>query len=100
MASSNSRVLSESTPKMMEEAAMERQSRVERMCELGLRVVALSLTLAAALMVGVDKETKIVSVTIAPSLPALHVPVTAKWSYMSAFVYVFLRLFKPCLDHP
>ncbi|XP_030552487.1 CASP-like protein 1E1 isoform X2 [Rhodamnia argentea] len=54
--------------------------------DLLLRTLALALTLAAAIVVGVDKESKIVPVAISQSL-TLHVRATAKWQYMSAFVY-------------
>ncbi|KAI6683959.1 hypothetical protein NL676_029872 [Syzygium grande] len=56
-------------------------------CGLVLRLLAMALTLAAAVVLGVDKQTKTVPVQVSPSLPPLHVPVTAKWRYLSAFVY-------------
>lgn len=52
-----------------------------------LRFLAFALTLVAAIVVGVDKQTKLVSMTVASTLPPISVPVTAKWHYMSAFVY-------------
>lgn len=55
--------------------------------EVVLRVLALVLTLVAAILLGVDKQTKIVSVTISPGLPPFNVPATAKFNYLSAFVY-------------
>ena len=54
--------------------------------EVVLRVLALVLTLVAAILLGVDKQTKIVSVTISPGLPPFNVPATAKFNYLSAFV--------------
>ncbi|XP_030552486.1 CASP-like protein 1E1 isoform X1 [Rhodamnia argentea] len=57
--------------------------------DLLLRTLALALTLAAAIVVGVDKESKIVPVAISQSL-TLHVRATAKWQYMSAFVVYML----------
>lgn len=51
-----------------------------------LRVLALLLTLTAAVVAGVDKQTKIIPLTLSNGLPPLHVPATAKWSDMSAFV--------------
>ncbi|KAJ1395177.1 Casparian strip membrane protein [Sesbania bispinosa] len=56
-------------------------------CDLLLRFVALLLTLAAAIVVGADKQTKVVPFKVIDTLPPLNVPVTAKWHYLSAFVY-------------
>ena len=55
-------------------------------CSVALRVFILSATLVAAVLMGVDRQTSIVQVTIADTLPPLQIPVTAKWSYSSAFV--------------
>ncbi|CAJ2632095.1 unnamed protein product [Trifolium pratense] len=46
-----------------------------------LRVLAFLLTLTATIIVGVDKETKIISYS------ELQFKVTAKWEYMSAIVF-------------
>lgn len=56
-------------------------------CSVALRVFILAATLVAALLMGVDRQTSTVQVTIADTLPPLQVPVTAKMSYSSAFVY-------------
>ncbi|CAK8563624.1 unnamed protein product [Lathyrus sativus] len=56
-------------------------------CELILRLLAVVLTLAAAIVIGIDKQTKIVPIKIVDSLPPFNVPVSAKWHYLSAFVY-------------
>ncbi|XP_059648909.1 CASP-like protein 1E2 [Cornus florida] len=48
--------------------------------EFVLRLLAFAFTLVAAIVLGVDKQTKVV--------PPLNVPVTAKWNYLSAFVYL------------
>ncbi|KAJ7955047.1 CASP-like protein [Quillaja saponaria] len=56
-------------------------------CDLLLRLLALVLTLSATIVLGVDKQTKIVQLKIAPSLPPLDVPATAKWHYLSACVF-------------
>ncbi|XP_050870457.1 CASP-like protein 1E1 [Lathyrus oleraceus] len=56
-------------------------------CELILRLLAFILTLAAAIVIGIDKQTKIVPIKIVDSLPPFNVPVSAKWHYLSAFVY-------------
>lgn len=58
-----------------------------RHTEFGLRVFGLVCTLVAAVVVGVDKESKVVSFSISDSMPPLHFHVTAKYNYMSAFVY-------------
>jgi len=58
-----------------------------RFSELGLRFLAFALTLVAAILVGVDKQTKIVAIPVVSTLPPLNVPVTAKFHYFSAFVY-------------
>ncbi|XP_057475530.1 CASP-like protein 1E2 [Actinidia eriantha] len=58
-----------------------------RCSEFGLRVLAFALTLVAAIVLGVDKQTKVVPVPVVSTLPPLNVPVTAKWHYLSAFVY-------------
>ncbi|PWA70723.1 hypothetical protein CTI12_AA275240 [Artemisia annua] len=55
--------------------------------DLTLRFLALTLTLIAAVLLGVDKETTTVAITLVPSLPPVDLPVTAKWTHMSAFVY-------------
>lgn len=57
-----------------------------RPLDLVLRVVALVLTLAAAVLLGVDKQTKLVPLQILPSLPPVTVAVSAEWHYLSAFV--------------
>ncbi|PSR92645.1 CASP-like protein [Actinidia chinensis var. chinensis] len=58
-----------------------------RCSEFGMRVLAFALTLVAAIVLGVDKQTKVVPVPVVSTLPPLNVPVTAKWHYLSAFVY-------------
>ncbi|KAF8401540.1 hypothetical protein HHK36_012482 [Tetracentron sinense] len=52
-----------------------------------LRLLALALTLVAVIVLAVAKETKTVHVTVAPNLPPLNIPATAKWQNMSALVY-------------
>ncbi|XP_041020414.1 CASP-like protein 1E1 [Juglans microcarpa x Juglans regia] len=58
-----------------------------RLYDLLLRILGLAFTLVAAVLVGISKQTKTVPVTIAEGLPILHLPFTAKWHYMSAFMY-------------
>ncbi|KAL6968435.1 hypothetical protein U1Q18_034238 [Sarracenia purpurea var. burkii] len=55
--------------------------------DLVLRLLGLAFTLVAAVVGGVNKETQLVAVTMLETLPPLRIPVTAKWYYMSAFVY-------------
>ena len=43
--------------------------------------------MVAAIVMAVAKQTEIVSVVIAPTLPPLPIPVTAKVSYSSAYVF-------------
>ncbi|XWS53669.1 hypothetical protein CRYUN_Cryun10bG0020400 [Craigia yunnanensis] len=62
-------------------------SRTVSICDLILRVLALLLTLAAAIVLWVDKQTKIVPIPITPTLPSIDVAAQAKWHYLSAFVY-------------
>ncbi|KAK6117323.1 hypothetical protein DH2020_048914 [Rehmannia glutinosa] len=51
-----------------------------------LRFLALALSLTAAVVLGVNKETTTVAVTLVPTLPPVNIPVTAKWHDLSAFV--------------
>ncbi|KFK24376.1 hypothetical protein AALP_AAs45452U000200 [Arabis alpina] len=69
----------------MEKGKKEKGSK--KGMELTLRVLALVLTMAAAIILGVSKQTKIVSIKLIPTLPPLDVSTTAKSSYLSAFVY-------------
>lgn len=64
----------------------ESMARRGNKCELILRVVALALTVAAAIVLGVDKQTKVAPIQIAPTLPALYIAAQAKWHYLSALV--------------
>ncbi|POO02375.1 Casparian strip membrane protein [Trema orientale] len=52
-----------------------------------VRLLAMALTLSAAVILGVDKQTKIVSIKILDTLPPVNLPATAKWHYLSAFTY-------------
>ncbi|XP_009803956.1 CASP-like protein 1E1 [Nicotiana tabacum] len=58
-----------------------------RWTDFGLRFLAFVLTLVAAIVLGVDKQTTVVAVQLVPTLPAINVRATAKWHHMSAFVY-------------
>lgn len=54
--------------------------------ELYLRLFALLLTLAAVFVMGLNKQSKVISMKILANFPPVDVPVTAKWKYQSAFV--------------
>ncbi|KAF8084572.1 hypothetical protein N665_0711s0001 [Sinapis alba] len=69
----------------MEKGKMESGSK--KGLELTMRVLALALTLTAATVLGVAKQTKVVSIKLIPTLPPLDVSTTAKASYLSAFVF-------------
>ncbi|CAH9071788.1 unnamed protein product [Cuscuta epithymum] len=58
-----------------------------RWVDFCVRVLAFANTFAAALVLGVDKQTKLIDIQIVSTLPPVSVPVTANWKYMSAFVY-------------
>ncbi|XP_009630064.1 CASP-like protein 1E2 [Nicotiana tabacum] len=61
--------------------------QIIRWTDFGLRFLAFVLTLVAAIVLGVDKQTTVVAVQLVPTLPAINVRATAKWHHMSAFVY-------------
>ncbi|XWS08642.1 hypothetical protein CRYUN_Cryun40dG0019200 [Craigia yunnanensis] len=71
-------------------------SRTVSNCDLVLRVLALLLTFAAAIVLGVGKQTKIVSIQIIPTLPPVDLAAQAKWHYLSAFVYVMVSNIIAC----
>lgn len=64
--------------------------RKVRYTDLFLRLIALVLSLTAAVILGLDKQTKVVPITLVSTLPPINVPVTAKYHYLSAFTYVLL----------
>ncbi|KAF8660564.1 hypothetical protein HU200_057587 [Digitaria exilis] len=55
-------------------------------CGVAMRAFVVAATLVAAVVMGVDRQTRTIQITLADTLPPLEVPVTAKWSYSSAFV--------------
>lgn len=57
-----------------------------RSCDLVLRILGFGLTLVAAVVAGVDRETQTISITLVDTLPPLRVPVTAKWNDLSSSV--------------
>ncbi|RLN23856.1 CASP-like protein 1E1 [Panicum miliaceum] len=66
-------------------------------CGVALRVFVLAATLVAAVVMGVDRQTRTIQITLADTLPPLQVPVTAKWSFSSAFVYFVVANAMVCL---
>ncbi|KAI5650682.1 hypothetical protein M9H77_36687 [Catharanthus roseus] len=66
---------------------MVANKKTVRGSDVVLRFLAFALTLVAAIVLGVDKQSKVVSVSIVPSLPPINAFLTAKWHYLSAFVY-------------
>jgi hypothetical protein len=55
-------------------------------CEFVLRLLAFILTIAAAIVIGLDKQSKVVPIKLVDSLPPLNIAVYAKWHYLSSFV--------------
>ncbi|MED6155261.1 hypothetical protein PIB30_003444 [Stylosanthes scabra] len=66
------------------ETAITMGRRKHRPCDLVVRLLALFLTLVSTIIVGVDKETKIISYA------GLNFKATAKWEYMSATVFLLV----------
>ncbi|MED6158901.1 hypothetical protein PIB30_037362 [Stylosanthes scabra] len=58
--------------------------RKHRPCDLVVRLLGLFLSLVSTIIVGVDKETKIISYA------GLNFKATAKWEYMSATVFLLV----------
>ncbi|KAM7259216.1 hypothetical protein ACFE04_014957 [Oxalis oulophora] len=52
-----------------------------------LRLLGLVLTLTSAIVMGVDKQSKVVPIQLTPTLPPINFSVDAKWHYLSAFVF-------------
>ncbi|GER55880.1 CASP-like protein VIT_05s0020g01820 [Striga asiatica] len=71
----------------MESGVVVANKRKLRGSDVILRFLALALSLAAAVVLGVNNETTTVAMTLVPTLPPVNVPVTAKWHYLSAFVF-------------
>ncbi|KAF2310998.1 hypothetical protein GH714_018985 [Hevea brasiliensis] len=64
-----------------------KEGRAWRISFFLLRVMALVLTLAASIVLGVNKQSTVAQIQAVDGLPPLRVPVTAKWHYLSAFVF-------------
>ena len=65
---------------------LEKKGHAIGWAEILLRGLAVLLTLIAAILLAVDKQTEIIPFQISADLPTFNVPVTAKSSYVSAFV--------------
>lgn len=70
----------------MEMEKGKKESGSRKGVELTMRVLALVLTMVAATVLGVAKQTKIVPIKLIPTLPPLNVSTTAKSTDLSAFV--------------
>ncbi|KAH7573623.1 hypothetical protein ACOSP7_007401 [Xanthoceras sorbifolium] len=70
----------------VERKMVTNERKVSRL-DMVLRVLALVLTLVAAIVLGMDKQTKVVPIKLLASLPPVNVPVSARWHYLSAFKY-------------
>ncbi|KAF3324665.1 CASP-like protein 1E1 [Carex littledalei] len=69
------------------EEARQVAGRSLRLVGAVLRALALALTLVAAVVMGLDRQTTTIPFQLVPTLPPLHIAVTAKWSHSSAFIY-------------
>ncbi|XP_038879800.1 CASP-like protein 1E2 [Benincasa hispida] len=56
--------------------------------EMVFRVLGFVLSFVAAIVVGLNKQTKLVPLTVSLNLPPLDYTFIAKWHYLSAFVYL------------
>ncbi|KAK9933691.1 hypothetical protein M0R45_020871 [Rubus argutus] len=79
----------------------EKELRVANQRRVGsseslVRILVVLLTLVAALVQWLDNQTKVVPTT-PPTLPATYVSVTAKWYYLSAFVYLVVANVVACV---
>ncbi|KAL1351056.1 hypothetical protein HN51_015007 [Arachis hypogaea] len=72
----------QSNVKVVERAILMGTTR--RPCEVVVRLLGLFLTLVATIIVGVDKETKIISYA------GIDFKATAKWEYLSATVFLLV----------
>ena len=67
------------------EEARQVAGRSQRIVGAVLRALALALTLVAAVVMGLNRQTTTIPFQLVPTLPPLHIAVTAKWSYSSSF---------------
>ncbi|KAK2393965.1 CASP protein 1E1 [Trifolium repens] len=84
------------SPKPLKEIEVTKSS-LEGKCNLLLRLCAMVLTLVAAVVIAADKQTTVVPIKLTDSLPPLNVPVTAKWHYLSAYVYFVVANVIACI---
>ncbi|KAK8623855.1 hypothetical protein V6N13_065217 [Hibiscus sabdariffa] len=59
-------------------------------CESISRVLAVLRTLGAAIIIGVNKQTKFLPLQFSPAFPPVDVAAKAKWHYLSALVYLLV----------
>lgn len=68
------------------EEDQDEMKKMGNLVEIVLRVLGFVLSLVAAIVVGINKQTKVVPVTVSLNLPPLDFTLTAKWHYLSALV--------------
>ncbi|XP_042474810.1 CASP-like protein 1E1 [Macadamia integrifolia] len=75
---------------------MENNGEQEMKKVVQLRMLALVTTLIAFILTSVSNETQLILVTVQPNLPPFDVPATAKWQYISAFIYLLIANVVAC----
>ena len=69
-----------------EQQDMNKNVMVNHMAQMGFRVLGFVLSLVAAIVVGLNKQSKVVPLTVSLNLPPLDYTLTANWHYLSALV--------------
>ncbi|KAJ0035192.1 hypothetical protein Pint_25047 [Pistacia integerrima] len=64
--------------------------------ELFLRFSAFLFTLVSVILIGLNKQSKLIPIKILANFPPVDVLVTAKWKYQSAFVYHMVATLIAC----
>lgn len=73
-------------------AAEVAEKRNMRRYDVALRLTSLTFNLGAAVLLGLDKQTEMVTARVDPTRPPVSFMATAKWSYLPSFVYVHLYI--------
>lgn len=76
----------ESQKESIEKEMKMANQRSAKSRDLLVRLLAFALTFVAAILFGINKQTKVVPVQLTPTLPPINVSASAKWHYLSAFV--------------
>ncbi|XP_022943606.1 CASP-like protein 1E2 [Cucurbita moschata] len=71
-----------------EEEDMNKNVMLNHMAQMGFRFLGFVLSLVAAIVVGLNKQSKVVPLTVSLNLPPLDYTLTANWHYLSALVYL------------